>query len=81
MATFDVKAISPVYSVRDEQFFNRDFPAAQNFSKGAPVVLGTNGQITETAANPASILGLLQILQKIMSGRRTLSILLDLLLL
>jgi len=57
MATFAIQPISPV--IRNESYRYVTYPlgAAQDFLKGAPALLTSDGTVDEGGANPAVILG------------------------
>jgi len=57
MATWNIRPITPVYWNESNRYVSYPLAAAQDFSKGAPVVLGTDGTISEAGADPALILG------------------------
>lgn len=57
MATFAVRPITPV--IRNESYRYVTYPlgASQDFKKGAPALLTSDGTVDEAGANPAVILG------------------------
>jgi len=57
MATFAIRPITPV--IRNESYRYVTYPlgASQDFQKGAPALLTSDGTVDEAGANPAVILG------------------------
>lgn len=57
MATWNIRPITPVYRNESDRYVTYPLASAQDFAKGAPVVLGTDGTISEAGADPSLVLG------------------------
>lgn len=57
MATWAIRPITPVRQKGDEEFVTYPLASGQDFSKGAPAVLQTDGTVQEAGADPSAILG------------------------
>jgi len=57
MATWNIRPISPVYWNESNRYLTYPVASGADFSKGAPVVLNTDGEIAEAGADPSLILG------------------------
>jgi len=56
MAEFAIRPISPVYYNESDKYRSYPVASGEDFTKGAPVVMAS-GEVSETGADPASILG------------------------
>lgn len=57
MATYAIRPITPVIRNESYRYVNYPLAAAQTFKKGAPLVLGTAGTVSEGGTDPTIILG------------------------
>lgn len=57
MATWNTRPITPAYWNESNRYLTYPVATGEDFGKGAPVILNTDGEIEEAGADPSLVLG------------------------